>query len=273
MSTQGQGPDLSAIKAKQQKTWASGDFSMVASTLTIVSETLCEAAGVRPDEKVIDVATGSGNTALAAARRWCEVTGVDYVPALLERGRERAAAERLPVTFLEGDAERLPAEDGAFDVALSTFGSMFAPDQERAAAELLRVVRPGGRIGMANWSPDGFIGQLFRMTAGHVPPPPGLKSPILWGTQDRVRELFGDAVSAYHFEHRTYPFRYRSAAHWIEFFRSFYGPTQKAFDALDEAGQAAYAADLEALLARFDEGRDGTLLVRSEYLEVVAVKR
>jgi ubiquinone/menaquinone biosynthesis C-methylase UbiE len=272
MSSQS-GPDFQAIKARQQTTWASGDYAMVGGTLVLVAETLCEAVDLRSGQKVLDVATGSGNTALAAARRFCDVTGVDYVPALLERARERAAAERLSVDFREGDAEALPFEDAAFDVVLSTLGAMFAPNQERAAAELTRVCRPGGTIGMANWTPEGFIGQLFTLTGAYVPPPAGLKGPVLWGTEDRVRELFADRVISLETARRTFTFRYGSAEHWLEFFRSYYGPTRKAFEVLDDARREAYARDILGLIARFNRSGDETMVVPSEYLEIVAVRR
>ena len=272
MSSHTPEPDLSAIKERQQRTWASGDFAMVATTLSVVSENLCEAVDLRPGQAVLDVATGSGNTALAAARRFCTVTGVDYVPALLERGRERAAAERLTVEFDEGDAENLTFADGAFDAVLSTYGAMFAPNQERTAAELARVCRPGGKIGLANWTPEGFIGQLFKLTGTFVPPPAGLRPPTQWGTEERLRELFGDAISSLEIARRTFTFRYRSPEHWIEFFRTYYGPTQKAFEALDEAGQGAYAGAIRELLERYNRSGDATVVVPGEYLEVVAVR-
>ena len=271
MSSQS-GPDFDAIKARQQKTWASGDYAMVGGTIVAVAENLCEAVDLRPTSKVLDVACGSGNTALAAARRFCDVTGVDFVRELLGRARERAAAERLTVDLREGDAEALAFADGSFDVVLSTFGAMFAPNQERTAVELARVCRQGGTIGMANWTPEGFIGQLFKMTASHVPPPAGLRSPVLWGSEDRVRELFGDRVSSLGLTRRTFTFRFRSAEHWLEYFRSYYGPTMKAFEALDEAGREAYASDLLGLIGRFNRSGDATMVVPGEYLEVVAVR-
>ena len=273
MTAQPQTPDFVAIKGRQQQTWASGDYSSVGTTLVIVAEQLCEAVDLRPGQRVLDVATGSGNAAIAAARRFCEVTGIDYVPALLERARERAAAERLTVTFQEGDAEQLPVPDGSFDVVLSTLGAMFAPDQERTARELLRVCRPGGTIGMANWTPEGWIGQMFRVNGRHVPPPAGLKGPPLWGTEARLRELFGDGISSLEVTRRHFVFRYRSVAHWLDFFRSYYGPTQKAFEALDPAGQEALARDLTDLALRFNRSGDETMVVPSEYLEVVATRR
>ena len=263
-------PDYAAIKQRQQATWASGDYAVIGTTLQIVGEQLCEALDLRAGERVLDVAAGNGNATLAAARRFAEVTSTDYVDALLARGRERAAAERLPVAFELADAEALPYAAGAFDVALSTFGVMFAPDQETAAAELRRVVRPGGRIGLASWTPEGFVGQLFRTIGRHVPPMPGVRSPALWGSEGRLAELFpGLHVRA---TRRVFHFRYRSAAHWVDVFRRFYGPTHRAFAALDARGQAALEADLLALLASLDRGGPDSLVVPGEYLEVVIVR-
>jgi SAM-dependent methyltransferase len=265
-------PDYRPIKARQQQTWASGDYHMIAALIVPVSERLCDAIGLRAGERVLDVATGSGNTAIAAARRLCDVTGVDYVPALLERGRARAAAEGLRVTFQEGDAEALPVADGAYDVVLSTFGSMFAPNQEQTARELLRASRPGGRIGLASWTPEGWIGEMFRVTSRYVPPPAGLRPPTRWGTEDGVRELFGDGVAALRATRHTFVWRFTSAQQYLDLFRTYYGPTHKAFGALDEAGQQALARDLIAAVESFNRSHDGTLLVPSEYLEVVASK-
>jgi SAM-dependent methyltransferase len=265
-------PDFELIKARQQKTWASGDYAMVGGTLVVIAESLCEAVDLRPGQKVLDVATGSGNTALAAARRFCDVTGVDYVPELLERARERAAAERLSIDFREGDAEALPFEDASFDVVLSTLGAMFAPNQARTAAELVRVCKPGGKIGLANWVPEGFIGQLFKLTGFYVTPPAGLKSPVLWGSEDRMRELLGDSVRSIEMQRRFFNFRFRSAEHWLEFFRSYYGPTVKAFETLDGAMREEYACDILSLIERFNRSGDATMVVPSEYLEVVAVR-
>ncbi len=239
----------------------------------MISELLCEAVDLRPGQKVLDVATGSGNTAIAAARRWCDATGIDYVPALLERGRDRASAERLDVTFEEGDAEAIPFPDASFDVVLSTLGSMFAPNQEKAAHELLRVCRSGGKIGMANWTPDSFVGEMFKINGRFVPPPPGLKPPPLWGTEQRLRELFGEEIAELTTVQRDFTFRYRSADHWIDFFRAYYGPTLKAFDALDGTRQEELAHDLRELVQRRNRSTDSTMVVPSAYLEVVAVKK
>jgi ubiquinone/menaquinone biosynthesis C-methylase UbiE len=258
--------DLSIIKARQREMWAAGDYAAVATPLLIVSELLCEAADLRAGSKVLDVATGSGNTALGAARRRCEVTAVDYVPALLERARERAAVERLDIRFDEGDAEHLPYADGVFDTVMSTFGAMFAPDQERAARELLRVCRPGGRIALTNWTPEGFVGQWFQVTARYAPPPPGLKPPLRWGTQDGLRALFGRDMRI---ERRHYVLRYRSPQHWLDYFRSNFGPTRQTFEKLDAEGQTAFAADLVALAERFNRSGVDTFVGAGEYLEVV----
>lgn len=264
-------PDYTAIKQRQQAVWASGDYAVVGTTLQIVGERLCEAADLRAGERVLDVAAGNGNATLAAARRFAEVTSTDYVGALLARGKERAAAERLQVTFQEADAEDLPFEDGRFDLVLSTFGVMFTPNQEKAAAELARVVRRGGRVALANWTPEGFIGQLFRTIGKHVPPPAGVRSPALWGSEARLVELFPSCQVRV--TKQVFNFRYRSAEHWLEVFRTYYGPTHRAFAALDAGGQAALAADLMALLARFDRGGSAGLVVPSDYLEVVITKQ
>ena len=260
-------PDFAAIKKRQQATWSAGDYAVVGITLQLVGERLCEAVDLRADERVIDVAAGNGNATLAAARQFAEVTSTDYVEALLERGKQRAAAECLPVTFKQADAEALPFADGCFDVALSTFGVMFAPNQETAATELSRVVRKGGRIGLANWTPDGFIGQLFKIIGKHVAPPAGIKSPALWGTEGRLGELFrGHQVKT---SKQIFSFRYRSPRHWLEIFKTYYGPTNRAFAALDSAGQGALEAEIIELLERMNRGGNDTLIVPSEYLEVV----
>lgn len=265
--------DLEAVKGRQQATWSSGDYAVVGTTLQITGELLCEAVELRPGQRVLDVAAGNGNATLAAARRWAEVTSTDYVPALLARGKARAEAEGLPVSFQEADAEALPFEDGSFDVVLSSFGVMFTPDQPRAARELLRVCRSGGTIGLASWTPEGFIGQVFRTIGAYVPPPAGVVSPALWGTENRLHELFGAGITELKATRRVFVFRYRSPQHWLEIFRTYYGPALRAFAALEEAGKAGLARDLTALLQRFNTGGETTLTVPSEYLEVVATRR
>ena len=264
--------DLAAVKSKQQVAWSTGDYAVVGTTLQIVGESLCEALDLRAGERVLDVAAGNGNATLAAARRWCDIVSTDYVPALLERGRARASAEGLPVRFEQADAENLPYTDHSYDVVMSTFGVMFTPDQEKAAAEMARVCKPGGRIGLANWTPTSLIGELFKLMGRYLPPAAGVKSPALWGTEARLRELFGERLDTIAIERRHFVFRYRNAAHWLEVFRTFYGPMQKAFGALDAALQEALAADLIALAERFNRATDGTLVAPSEYLEVV-IKR
>ena len=266
-------PALAAIKSRQQATWSSGDYAVIGTTLQIVGEQLCEALDVRSGERVLDVAAGNGNVSLAAARRGCAVVATDYVPALLERAAARAAADGLQVDFREADAEALPFGDGSFDVVTSSFGVMFTPDQERVASELARVCRSGGRIGLANWTPDGFIGQLFRTVGAHVPPPAGVKPPALWGTRGRLDELFGPHAQAISAEPRHFVFRYRSPQHWVDVFRTYYGPVLKAFAALEPARQAALRDDLIALIGRFNRSGDGTMVVPGEYLEVVVTRR
>lgn len=262
-------PDYAAIKQRQQATWASGDFAVIGTTLQIVGETLGEAADVNAGERVLDVAAGNGNATLAAARRFAEVTAIDYVPALLEKCRQRAQAEGLRVRIEPADAENLPFADGSFDVVLSTFGAMFAPDQERTAREMLRVVRRGGRIGMANWTPEGFIGRLFKLIGSRLPPPAGVKSPALWGTESRIVELFGARAEDIRCVRREFNFRYRSPAHWLQVFRDYYGPTHKAFAALDVGAQTELAADITALLEELNIAGERSLVVPAEYLEVV----
>ncbi len=261
--------DLSAIKTRQQAAWSSGNYAVVGTTLQIVGEMLCDAAGVNADERVLDVAAGNGNATLAAARRFAKVTSTDYVPALLDSARLRSEAEGHAIDFRVADAESLPFDDGAFDVALSTFGVMFTPDQERAASELLRVVRPGGRIGLANWTPGGFIGQVFATLGRHVPPAPGLKPPSRWGTRDWLEAVFGPHAAEIHVTPRDFVFRYRSPGHWLDVFRTWYGPMHKAFRGLDAAGQQALAQDLTDLIRRFDRSGGAAMVVPSEYLEVV----
>ncbi|HET9317255.1 MAG TPA: class I SAM-dependent methyltransferase [Vicinamibacteria bacterium] len=265
-------PDFEAIKTRQQATWASGDFGHVGVRLQIVGETLCEAVDLLAGERVLDVAAGNGNASLAAARRFAEVTSTDYVPALLEQGARRAEVDRLLVTTQVADVERLPFADSSFDVVLSTYGVMFAPDQAAAARELLRVVRPGGRIGLANWTPEGFLGQLFKLMSTFIPAPAGLLSPMAWGTEWRLMELFGLGASDIRTTRRSYTFRFRSAEHWVEFFRAYYGPTHRAFAALDEAGQRALHAALVGLLRERNVNPGEALVVPAEYLEVVITK-
>jgi ubiquinone/menaquinone biosynthesis C-methylase UbiE len=271
-TTQTAQPDLAAVKARQQKMWASGNYAAVAARIVSMAEHLAEVADLRPGDRVLDVATGSGNAALAAARYGAEVTGVDYVPELLERGRERAAAEGLEITFAEGDAEDLAFPDASFDAVLSALGVMFAPDQERAAAELVRVCRPGGTIGLVNWTPEGFIGQLLKTVTKHVPPPAGVRPPSQWGTEERLRELLGDAVSRLEISKRTYVWRFRSPEEFAGFFKELYGPTRKAFEALDEAGRRRLWDDLTALARDHDTDPGLTVAMPAEYLEVVATR-
>ncbi|HVZ53839.1 MAG TPA: class I SAM-dependent methyltransferase [Pseudolabrys sp.] len=266
-------PDLAAIKAKQQASWSAGDYAVVGATLQIVGEDLCEAMDLRAGESVLDVAAGNGNVTLAAARRWCDVTSTDYVPALLERGRARAQAEGWTIEFGHADVEALPFADASYDAVVSTFGVMFTPDHDKAAAEMLRVCKPGGKIGMANWTPDGFIGQLFKTIGKHVPPPAGAKSPALWGTPAHLEHLFKAQASSIQVTSRDFMFRYRSPAHWAEVFRTYYGPVLKTFGALPPAGQDALEADLLSLIERFNRAKDGTLVAPGEYLEIVVTKR
>jgi len=265
--------DLNALKARQHGAWSSGDYAIVGTTLQIVGEELCEALDIRSGQRVLDVAAGNGNATLAAARRWCQVTSTDYVPSLLERGRTRAAADGLSVEFKEADAEALPFGDGAFDAVISTFGVMFTPNQDRAASELVRVCRSGGKIGLANWTPDGFIGQLFKTLGKYLPPPAGAKSPALWGTKARIDEMFGAQASDIQAPRRHFTFRYRSPEHFVDIFKTYYGPVLKAFAALDAAKQDGLQRDMLALIATMNRSHDNTMVVPSEYLEVVVTKR
>jgi len=265
--------ELDAIKAKQNATWSSGDFGIIGTTLQIVGESLCEAIDLRAGSKVLDVAAGNGNCSLAAARRFCDVTSTDYVPALLEDGRRRAEADRLPIRFQVADAEALPFPDGSFDVVLSSYGVMFTPNHARAAGELLRVCRPGGKIGLANWTPAGFIGKLFGVIGRHVPPPPALTPPSRWGVEDYLDELFRGSASDIHITPRDFVFRYKSAQHWIDVFRTWYGPVHKAFAGLPPEKQQQLTDDLHALIRDFNTSGDSTAVIPSEYLEVVITKR
>lgn len=264
-------PDLAALKTRQQGAWSAGNYAVIGTTVQIVGEALCEAMDLRAGSKVLDVAAGNGNASLAAARRWCDVTSTDYVPALLEQGKARAKAEGLSVTFQPADAEDLPFKDASFDAVLSTFGVMFTPDQDRSSSELLRVCKKGGKIGLANWTPEGFIGQIFKTIGTHIPPIQGVKSPVLWGTEDRLADLFGSAGKAA-ITPQTFTFRYKSPSHWIEVFRTWYGPMNKAFAALPDPQKTVLENDLTTVINRFNRAKDGTAVIPSTYLEVVITK-
>lgn len=266
-------PDLEAFKTKQKAAWSAGDYAIVGVTLQHVGERLSEALDLRPSQRVLDVAAGNGNASLAAARRWCDVVSTDYVDTLLRHGMERAKAERLAIAFREADAEELPFDDSSFDAVTSTFGVMFTPNQDKAAAEMLRVCRPSGKIGMANWTPDGFVGQLFKTIGKHVPPPAGVKPPSLWGTRERLAELFGNHAVAIDASEKVFNFRYKSGKHWLDLWRVIYGPMQKAFDALDVPQRADLAEDMQALVDRYNVASDGAMVVPARYLEVVVTKR
>ena len=262
-------PDFTAIKKRQQATWASGDFSVVASRIVYQAEHLCETAELQAGWRVLDVATGSGNAALAAARRGCEAVGVDYVPALLEHGRSRAEIEHLDVEFVEGDAENLPFADASFDAVISIYGVMFAPNQRRAAEELARVCRPGGGIALASWTPDGFIGDTFRIFARYLPPARGLKPPMLWGDEGHLRSIFGNAIASMKSYRRTAIFRFRTAEENVSFFRTYYGPTLRAFEALEPAKRDSLFKDLAALAHDYNGNRGEPMAIRADYLETV----
>jgi ubiquinone/menaquinone biosynthesis C-methylase UbiE len=265
--------DLAAVKTRQQAAWSTGNYAVVGTTLQIVGENLCEALDLRAGSRVLDVAAGNGNATLAAARRWCEVTSTDYVPSLLESGRARAQAEGHAIQFQEADAENLPFPDASFDVVMSTFGVMFTPNQEKAASELARVCKPGGKIGLANWTPESFIGQVFKTIGKYIPPPAGVKSPALWGTKARLDELFGQTAQEIRTTQRAFAFRYRSPVHWIEVFRTFYGPMSKTFGALGAEKQDAFTLDLLTLMESRNRSGDHTLVLPSEYLEVVIERK
>jgi len=267
------GPDLAAIKTRQQATWASGDYAVIGTTLTIVGESLCEVMDLRAGQRVLDVACGNGAATLAAARRYCKVTGLDYVPALLAGGKERARAERLDVAFVEGDAEALPFADGQFDAALSTFGVMFTPDHQKAARELARVVRRGGKIGHASWTPDGFVGQLFGLVGRTVPPPAGVRPPSLWGTVSHCEALFEGVAASLRVQNREFVFRYLSAEHFIDVFRSYYGPIHKLYAALPEEKAKTFTAEVTDLVQQFNRSGDETVVIPSKYLEMVITRR
>ncbi|MDR7335984.1 class I SAM-dependent methyltransferase [Roseateles asaccharophilus] len=271
--TQAITPDFAAIKQRQQAAWSSGDYAVVGTTLQIVGENLAEAADVRAGERVLDVAAGNGNATLAAARRFAQVVSTDYAPSLLDKGRARAQAEGLAVEFRTADVEDLPFDDAVFDVTLSTFGSMFAPDHERTASEMLRVTHSGGRIGLASWTPDSFIGRLFKVMGAHVAPPAGVKPPSLWGSEEHLQALFGAQASHIQCQRRVFNFRYASPAHFVQVFRDYYGPTHKAFAALDATGQRALERDLHALMDAMNAAGATSLVVPSHYLEAVITKR
>jgi ubiquinone/menaquinone biosynthesis C-methylase UbiE len=269
LSTATPAVDLAAVRTRQQAAWSTGNYAVVGTTLQIVGESLCEALDLRSGTSVLDVAAGNGNATLAAARRWCDVTSTDYVSSLLESARARAQAEGHTIEFEQADAEKLPFPDATFDTVMSTFGVMFTPDQEKAASELARVCKPGGKIGLANWTPGGFIGQVFKTIGKYVPPASGVKSPALWGTNARLEELFGKTAKQIRTTNREFVFRYRSPAHWIEVFRTYYGPMNKTYAALDAEKQAAFTRDLLALMESSNRSGDATLVLPSEYLEVV----
>jgi ubiquinone/menaquinone biosynthesis C-methylase UbiE len=266
-------PDLGAVTQVQQQVWSRGDFTKIGTAAQAVAEDLCEAIDVLPGRRLLDVACGAGNGAIAAARRNAEAVGLDYVPALLDRARERAAAEGYDIEFVEGDAQALPFEDGSLDYVISTFGAMFAPDQEKTAAELLRVCRSGGKIGMANWPPRGLVGGgMFKITAEHAPPPPGVLPPVLWGTEERLRELFGDGVSELTVNEREWTFRYHSPEQWLEFFKTFFGPLITAFERVGEDGAPALDRDLLGVMRDANRAGDAAMVAPATYAEVVAVR-
>jgi len=265
--------DLAAVKRGQQQMWASGDYGAVAAMIHLVAERLVDSVDPAAGSSVLDVAGGTGNAAIAAARSGTRVTCTDYVPELLERGRERASAERLDILFEPADAEALPYADDAYDVVLSVFGTMFAPDQARTAAELVRVVRPGGTIGLASWTPEGFLGQWFRAQGAHAAPPAGLASPLRWGSEEGIAELLGDSVSSLRARKRVFTWRFADAAAMVQMFRELYGPTVRAFAAVGEAGADALERDLLAVVEQCAEPRGNAIAIPATYLEVVAVKR
>jgi SAM-dependent methyltransferase len=265
--------NLGDVTRRQQATWASGDFHKIGVSQVIVGERLCDEIPITYGQRVLDVACGSGNTALAAARRGAEVTGLDYVPALLERAAVRAQAEGLVMELVEGDAQALQFDDGSFDVVLSTFGAMFAPDQQKVADELLRVCRPGGIVGMANWTPGSFVDDLFRVTAQFAPPPPGVRPATEWGRGVRLHELFGERVISLHLSDQVTCQRVPSTDGWIELMRSYYGPTHKTFAALDAESAELYTERLREVINRYNRATDGTVMTAQHYVNVIAVKR
>jgi SAM-dependent methyltransferase len=266
------GPET-ATAVEQRRTTASGDSGVVAARIVLVAERLCDAADLHAGWRVLDVATGSGNAALAAARDGCEAVGVDPEPALLERCRRRAAAEGLTVELVQGDAEALPFPDASFDAVTSAFGWMFAPDHARAAGEVLRVCRPGGTIALASWTPDGFIGVFLTTVAAHVPPPAGSESPLLWGTEAHLRDLLGDDVASLAVAERTFTFRFPSAEAFVTFFRLWFGPTLSAFAALGDVRGDALEDALVELARRFDRLHGDAVAIPAAYAEAIAIKR
>ncbi|MCU7872903.1 MAG: class I SAM-dependent methyltransferase [Candidatus Thiodiazotropha sp. (ex Lucinoma borealis)] len=265
-------PDYTAIKAKQQVTWGSGDYGRIGVTLQISGEQLCESMDIRSGQSVLDIAGGNGNVALAAARRFCKVISTDYVPALLEQSRARAEAEGLAIDYREADAENLPFMDNSFDNVVSTFGVMFAPNQAKAASELIRVCKPGGKIGLANWTPESFIGQLFKTVGRYVPPPTGISSPAMWGTEEFLNRNFGMYVEHINYTTRQFNFRYHSPQHWLDIFSTYYGPTLKAFDVLDEIAGQSLGEDILQLIREHNRATDGAMVVPSDYLEIVMTR-
>ncbi len=269
LTTTGTAPDYTAIKSRQMATWASGDYGRIGITLQITGEALCEALDIHSGQSVLDVAAGNGNATLAAARRFCKVVSTDYVHSLLEQSRIRAAAEKLAIDYREADAEDLPFDDASFDNVVSTFGVMFAPDQGQAASELIRVCKRGGKIGLANWTPDGFVGQIFKAVGRHVQPPPGVNPPVAWGTEAFLERHFGPRVSNIEVKTRQFIFRYHSPGHWLDIFSTYYGPMVKAFAALDEAAGVSLRKEIEQVIGQHNRAADGTMVVPSDYLEVV----
>ncbi len=269
INTTSAAPNYTAIKTKQKATWGSGDYGRIGVTLQITGEALCEAMDIRSGQSVLDVAAGNGNASLAAARRFCKVVLTDYVPSLLEQSRIRATAEKLAIDYREADAEALPFDDASFDNVVSTFGVMFSPNQGQAAAELIRVCKKGGKIGLANWTPDSFVGQIFKTVGRHVPPPPGVNSSAAWGTQAFLDKQFGEHASMIEVTPRQFTFRYHSLEHWLDIFSAFYGPMVKAFEALDEVAGASLRDELRSLIGRHNRATDGTMVVPADYLEVV----
>ena len=265
--------DFTAVKKAQRAGWETGDYTRVGNTLQLMAELLVEAADVRAGEAVLDVACGQGNAAIAAAARFAEATGVDYAVPLLDQGRERARVQHFDVEFVEGDAEALPFDDASYDAVLSTVGVMFAPDHRRAAAELVRVTRPGGRIALACWSPDGMVGEMFRTVSRWAPPPAGVQPATLWGTPEHLADIFGDAVEWTSLTPRDYVFRYRSAEHFSEWFRQYYGPITRLAGTLSGADAERFAAELADVPRGFDRSGGGSLVAPGRYLEAVGVRR